>query len=648
MDPSVFGLSGNPFAKPESAQAPCGSEDQAALTTELHAGLKAPHGITLLIGESGAGKTTFIRNFLAQLPETFVVAYLPTAGPGLRHLLTETIEQLGGTVAAGAQEQGLIDSLRALARARAEHERSTLIVIDDAHDLPAKTIERLGKLFGSDPAEPSRLHLTLVGRTELLDRMNAANDRSILKHLVQVCRMDPMGPEDSFRYIADRVQRVGGIVDRLFTQDALRLVVERANGNPGRIDALCSGAMERAAADGKSAVDAESVEAAGEGTAEDLLDGEIVTTKDEPNTPTYFFNDDDDSEPSAQRPGSGAVRIDPVPPATAGAPMKAPSTSRRRLAFWALGGTAVLIAFAAMMSDRITSSEVVGQGAPKQLAAQNGEKPQAVAKTAADKPKKKAEVSEEGVNAPVPEPLPKLVAKRGDAATVSGVSEANPESVAAQVAAGAPDRPRFPAPPLNETAPPSGASPAAASTASGSAEAEFPVTVPGPPTVAAEPGPAAAAPSLPPPSAPARAAAPKPTPAVAQAEAPRPPQASPGAAAAPAKPAPASEAPIPPTRPAAAPAPRVIAPPSQAATAAAAPGVRYTVQIGAFSSRGNAEAFLAKARGVAKDGRIVASTSAGKPIFRVVAGSFASSAEANTHASSLRENGYPTFVRTLD
>jgi type II secretory pathway predicted ATPase ExeA len=190
MDPSFFGLTGHPFAKPEAAEAPCLAQEHLALSAELNAGLKAPHGITLLIGEQGTGKSTFIRNFLAQLPDSYVVAYLPTAGPGLRHLLTEIVEQLGGTVAAGGQEQALIDTLRSLARARAEHDRATLVVIDDAHELPAKTIERLGKLFGADTAEPSRLHVTLVGRPELLDRMNAANDRSILKHLVQACRRD--------------------------------------------------------------------------------------------------------------------------------------------------------------------------------------------------------------------------------------------------------------------------------------------------------------------------------------------------------------------------------------------------------------------------------------------------------------------------
>jgi len=72
------------------------------------------------------------------------------------------------------------------------------------------------------------------------------------------------------------------------------------------------------------------------------------------------------------------------------------------------------------------------------------------------------------------------------------------------------------------------------------------------------------------------------------------------------------------------------------------------VQLGAFSSRANAESLLAKARPVLRDGRIVASGAGGKPVFRVVAGSFATQAEANAHAATLKKSGYTTFVRKLD
>lgn len=246
MDPSFFGLSEDPFKQAAEPDGAALLDVHDSLVTELRAGLRAPHGITLVIGDSGADKSALMSAFAAQLSGACAVALLPGSGPGLRHLLSETIDQLGRPAPATDDEGALLAALREAARVGTERGRSTVVIVDDAHDLPAKTIERLGRLFGDDAAEPSGLHVILVGRPELLDRMNAANDRSILKHLVQVCRMDAIGAEDALRYISDRLERFGGVMDRVFTNDAARLIVNKAGGNRQRIDELCSAAMNQA------------------------------------------------------------------------------------------------------------------------------------------------------------------------------------------------------------------------------------------------------------------------------------------------------------------------------------------------------------------------------------------------------------------
>lgn len=681
MNPSFFGLEGHPFDRARAEGDAFLSDAHAALTAELHAGLKAPHGITLLIGDEGSGKSTLASAFASQLADTATVAYLPTTGPGLRHLLTEIIEQLGGTDSAATDEQALLDELTRLARARAEHNRITLIILDDAHELPAKTIERLGKLFGDDPAEPSMLHIILVGRGELLDRMNAANDRSILKHLVQVCRMDPIGPEESFRYIADRIAKVGGVVDSLFTEDALHMIVKRANGFPARIDAICTASLDYAEGRGDSNVGTDIVDLACSG-----VDGFAFEDTTPSGSASYFLDEDGEPE-SDEMPVSnldGPMRRSANTPSPLDSRPRASSTdpsgvgNRRRLAVWAIGLIGVVGLFAATMSGTGTDDDLSGLTsgpAGQQLAALPPED------------KSDGSVSAEPVAAPKLSLTKQASPDGGSAAAAKAEKKqqildslqesATPRRATSPVhatprqsppgAATATNQPRVATPP-NQA---SSGSPAAAN--SGAPE-ELQVAAARPRVQSPSYAPAAKMAETQP-ASPASAPAgsqsnPRPTQsdtnnpaAAAQAGAnvvrpaavPKPPATTPRVAAATQAPEPTKpRVPVvaPPTAAqpssSATPAPtRVAAAPAPAAAVESLPRKYYTVQLGAFGSRANAESLLAKVRTKYSDGRIIAANESGKTVFRVVSGTFTEMAAAKGRAESLSSGGFNTYVRAV-
>ena len=627
MDPSFYGLEGHPF---ESTTAPDAAAILAAhegIVTELDAGLTAPHGITLLIGAEGTGKSSLVSAFASRVAESCAVAFLPSTGPGLRHLLTEIIEQLGGSAPASGEEAELLESLRTLARGRAEHGRVTLIVIDDAHELPAKTIERLGRLFGDDAAEPSRLHMILVGREELLNRMNAANDRAILKHLVQVCRMDPIGPEQAVRYIAGRVQRVGGDVDSLFTQDALRLIINRAGGNPQRIDELCAAALEHGEESGARPVGPDAVDLAC-GEAGRLAARELESAGSDSGG--YVFDDDDDDDDDGGDDGdapSNRPRRQNRPRRSASKKNKKArgkagggGGTRRSLALAAGGLVTVLAVFAVTMTDTKKPSAGLqppaGAGGLETASGKSVPPASRKATPAADKvgSRKDRKVAPKAALPSKPVATPKLVVKRTPVAAAP-----------APVVVRAPTRP----PDRTAAAAPVHAAPR-----------------PKPPT----PAPAAARPPAPVAARPAPAAtrAPAPPPVVAIPQAP----AAPRPAARPAAPVPATPArvaaatPAPPT-----PAPvKTAAPAAPVRSAAATPapvstGRAFTVQVGAFKSRANADTLRGKIEGQFPDARVVQATVNGSAVYRVFSGSFASKSDAEGRASALTRGGFNTYVR---
>jgi cell division septation protein DedD len=71
------------------------------------------------------------------------------------------------------------------------------------------------------------------------------------------------------------------------------------------------------------------------------------------------------------------------------------------------------------------------------------------------------------------------------------------------------------------------------------------------------------------------------------------------------------------------------------------------VQLGAFKSRPNAEALLARAQAAFADATISSVESEGAPVFRVLSGSFADKADADARARALAQSGFTTYVRTV-
>ena len=78
----------------------------------------------------------------------------------------------------------------------------------------------------------------------------------------------------------------------------LRLIVQRANGNPARIDQICAAALDSAEGRGVAVVDTAAVESIGNGATSTDDSGASVANK-EPETPTYFFNEDDEDPRAA-------------------------------------------------------------------------------------------------------------------------------------------------------------------------------------------------------------------------------------------------------------------------------------------------------------------------------------------------------------
>lgn len=612
MDAGAFGLSRNPFQRSPELDEACLPNTVAALLSELQSGLRSPQGVSVLVGEPGAGKTMAAAAFARRLGGVAQTAVLLHPTSSVTAIARDALAQLGGADADAVQDENWIEALMVGAHRRARAGKSTVILLDDAHRLSPQTLEDLAELFDDDA--PARLHLFLFGRPRLLDRMHAGPEKALHAHLLQVGRLEPLGLRECVRYLERRVALCGGELAAMFDEGAIDELIRISGGRLVVLEQNALAALERAlkrrapraqaedvrpvarlAADEEEEVMAarqqplrfelpedEAQEEAEWQTGDVLEEDDEEWGHDEVNEEEEWRADDEvEAEPdSFVEPSLRWENADPRMDDEeddddfAAVPAPPPSTGRNLLVGRAVLSVAACLGlvWAANNLPGPENDNVHGRDA-KLVAEKIQSRPEDILRLAQNAQAADADAQVKAWMAQ-PKPAPAVAAAKAEAPEVAVAS----------------------------------------------ARTTVPGAAPQAPMGPEAPGTAVAA-------APRETAAPAWTEvATAQAAV---------AKAAPAKPAAQASA-----KPAAKPAAKTASKTASKAVAKAPAGPVYTVQLGAFKARSNAEQFATRLRG--KPARIVRDGS----LYRVVSGSFPNKREATVHEASLKRAGYTTYVTT--
>lgn len=265
-----FSLTPNPqFVYPSASH-------ELALRTILHA-LARREGLMLLTGAIGCGKTTLCRRLLQLLPPRTFLSLVLNPFLSADDLLKEVLEDFGLVSSADIRTGPLANvSCHELARTLQEFlgsldrlNASAVIIVDEAQNLPVKTLEQIRLLSNFETDTAKLLQIILVGQSNLepilaLDEMRQLNQRISRK-----CRLEPLSPDEVGLYVDWRLSIAlsdsldhppdpagasltsgGGAGDTgrtkpvSFTSRALRDVARLSAGIPRVINLLCDRALE--------------------------------------------------------------------------------------------------------------------------------------------------------------------------------------------------------------------------------------------------------------------------------------------------------------------------------------------------------------------------------------------------------------------
>lgn len=257
MDATAFGLSRDPFQRSTDLDDACLPNPLAALLSELQSGMRCPQGVSILVGEPASGKSMVARAFARRLCGVARTALIPEPSSSVSAIARDALAALGDPIAEENGDCDWVAALRDHAANRAAAGAATVVIVDDAHRLSPQALEDLTSLFEEE--EPLRLHLFLVGRPGLLDRINAGSERALLAHLLQICRIEPLGVRECVRYLERRLAMCGGELARLFDEGAIEEIVGRAEGRLLALEELAGGALAAAQQRGAAQVTARDV-----------------------------------------------------------------------------------------------------------------------------------------------------------------------------------------------------------------------------------------------------------------------------------------------------------------------------------------------------------------------------------------------------
>lgn len=237
-----FGLNSKPFGIVPDTRFLFLSDSHKEAIAHLVYALNEKNGFVQLTGEVGVGKTIACRYILTNIPEDIDVALIlnPRIDEiGLLRTLCQEMNISFGISQKANELTHLINSKLLDAHARGRH---TILIIDEAQNLPSQTLEQLRLLTNLETDTQKLLRIIMIGQPELSHMLSAHSMRQVAQRITSRYHLTTLSADETEQYIRHRLS-VAGCKQRLFGKAATRQIYKLTEGTPRLINLLCDHAL---------------------------------------------------------------------------------------------------------------------------------------------------------------------------------------------------------------------------------------------------------------------------------------------------------------------------------------------------------------------------------------------------------------------
>lgn len=218
-----------------------GRYHQEALAHLLHS-VRGSSGFILLTGEVGAGKTTISRCLIQQLSKDVDVALIFNPKLSALELVASICDDLGVYYPETASLKTLFDILNRHLLNSYIHNRTTVLMLDEAQNLSVELLEQVRLLSNLETDRKKLLQIILIGQPELLDTLARPELRQFSQRITTRYHIPPLRLAETREFVRHRLA-VAGCTQPIFGFGVLWLIHHTAKGIPRLINQICDRAL---------------------------------------------------------------------------------------------------------------------------------------------------------------------------------------------------------------------------------------------------------------------------------------------------------------------------------------------------------------------------------------------------------------------
>ena len=239
MYESFYGLKVSPFQLNPNPAFYFDSRQHHRAKTYLEYGMRQKEGFIVVTGEIGAGKTTILRSLLNDLdPDKVVSAHLVST----QLEAEDTLRLVASSFGLPTQNSTKSDVLLALEAFLVSATRSgkrCLLIVDEAQNLTARSVEELRMLSNFQSGGEVLLQSFLVGQPEFRNILQSASMAQLQQRVIASCHIGPLDLDETQSYIEHRLKCAGSTGFPVFAPDCFPAIYKFSGGIPRRINTLC-------------------------------------------------------------------------------------------------------------------------------------------------------------------------------------------------------------------------------------------------------------------------------------------------------------------------------------------------------------------------------------------------------------------------